>query len=96
MIISELGFWEISKLIFRMVFRDANSSSDASSLIDSLKENSLKNVKVIGRGGVEISVDEIKNSQEFIEMQNYAKIKVNNDVREQFKSGRTTDNPPSD
>lgn len=96
MTISELGFWDKSKLVLRLFFKTNSDSSDAMYLLDALKESSLRDVRVIGRGGVEVSVDEIKNSPEFIEMQNYAKFKIIKDKREEMSHGRSVNNTSID
>lgn len=96
MTISELGFWDKSKLVIRLFFKTNSDSSDSMYLLDALNRSSLRDVRVIGRGGIEVSVDEIKNSPQFIEMQKYAKHKIIKDKREEMSHGRSVNYTSTD
>jgi len=95
MTIADLNFWDKSKLVIRL-FLKKNHDTSGSRFLEDLKDSSLSNVRVIGRGGLEVSVDDIKNSPQFKTMQAYAKRKIIEDSKEEVSNGRTTNNTTTD
>lgn len=90
MTIADMSFWNKSLLILRIFLKDNKTNVSSVDFLKAIEKDELKDVSVIGRGGVEVSIDEIKKSHQFKEMQEYAKIKVNAD------NGRVVDHSTTD
>lgn len=93
MTISDMGFWSLSKLFISLVFKSNESVTDSDQLLKLLDENGVKDIKVVGRGGVEVSIRELKNSSQFKELEAYARLKIEKDKQEAVteEKGATVD-----
>lgn len=76
---SKLG---VIKLFFQLV-KDNDKKYDPASFIKSLPESGVGAITIHGRGGLEVSSHEIKQSPEFTAMQNYAAERIKHDAVEE-------------
>ncbi|TBL66657.1 hypothetical protein [Hafnia alvei] len=80
MSIETMSSWGHFKLFFELLFKKEDNHFPPEKLLEILSENGVKDVKVFGRGGVEVSIDEIKNSPQFIELTKLANARVAHDI----------------
>lgn len=79
MTISEMGLWDKVGLFFRLIFKKERKYLPAGELLDMLNASGVKNIKISARGGVEVPIDELKNSPQFQSLQNHARLKIEKD-----------------
>ena len=85
--VTELSYWEFFKVVLRLLLRREEAYMSPEQLLSTLRENGLQNIRVTGRGGIEISTEELKNSEEFKRMEAYALQRVKQDIASLRKRG---------
>lgn len=80
MSIETMSSWDRLKLFFELLFKKEDNHFTPEKLLEILSENGVRDVKVFGRGGIEVSIDEIKNSPQFIELTKLANARVAHDI----------------
>ncbi|EPZ8357456.1 hypothetical protein ACXWYY_002975 [Enterobacter hormaechei] len=76
----EARHWALIKMILQMLIRREEAYMTPEKLLAIINENGITRIRVTGRGGIEISPEELKNSDEFKKMENYARHRVRKDI----------------
>ena len=79
MTVADMRWWDWPKLIILFI-KYRKSDFEPEKALGSLMEHDIKGVLISRRGGIEVSIDEIKNSEEFQDMIQYAKTYVEQDL----------------
>lgn len=66
--------------LFLVLVREDDKKYEPEKYLHTLPKNGLGGIKIHGRGGLEVSSSEIKNSPEFIAMESYAKERTKKDL----------------
>ncbi|PNF10559.1 hypothetical protein A6J71_10525 [Enterobacter cancerogenus] len=82
MLTETIGALGVIKLFFQLV-KDNDKKYDPAAFIESLPEAGIGAITIHGRGGLEVSSQEIKQSPEFAAMQNYAVERIRHDSAEE-------------
>lgn len=82
MLTNTIGAFGVIKLFFQLV-KDNDKKYDPASFIESLPATGIGAITIHGRGGLEVSSQEIKQSPEFAAMQNYAVERIKHDSAEE-------------
>ena len=78
MLTDTIGALGVIKLFFQLV-KDNDKKYDPTAFIESLPETGIGEITIHGRGGLEVSSQEIKQSPQFAAMQNYAVERIRHD-----------------
>lgn len=80
MTIAEMNGWEKIKALFWLLFQTEEKFMSPEKLYAILEKSNIKTIRVTGRGGVEVSVEELKNSEQFKHFERLAYERVQKDL----------------
>ncbi|EAY6135320.1 hypothetical protein SI62_17660 [Salmonella enterica] len=78
MVTKPIHLMELIKL-FLLLVKEDDKKYEPEVYLHALPKSGLGGIKIHGRGGLEVSSSEIKNSPEFIAMEIYAKERIRSD-----------------
>ncbi|HFS5792990.1 TPA: hypothetical protein ACH1J3_002232 [Citrobacter werkmanii] len=76
--VKDYGAIGVIKMFFQLV-KDTDSKYDPGTFLESMPENGVGSITIHGRGGLEVSSHDIKQSPQFAAMQHYASERIKHD-----------------
>lgn len=80
MTIAEMSAWGRIKALLWIIFCSEERVMAPEKLMAILEESNIKSIRVTGRGGIEISVEELKNSEHFKNLEIQSSERVQRDL----------------
>ncbi|MGT3828208.1 hypothetical protein ACUUMB_21170 [Enterobacter kobei] len=78
--VPESRHWTLIKMVLQLLIKREEAYMTPEKLLAIINENGITRIRVTGRGGIEISPEELRNSEEFKKMEAYAKQRVRKDI----------------
>lgn len=79
MTIADLSFCKRIIVVIKMILHSECGDHSDYSFVSTIENGDVSKIKILGRGGLEVGVDDVKQSVAFKELQNLAKETVANE-----------------